>query len=167
MTNRLGQTAATPLWPIAITRVAIGLLWLTSLRWKLPPDFAPDSGRGLRDWLDLEVEHALFEFYGRLIAEVVLPNFSTFAWILFVTELAVGLALVAGAWTRLAGAVGLLLSVNLGVGLSGVPGEWPWAYVMMAMWHAIFVATAAGRVWGVDAWLRSRNSASTWQALVT
>ena len=149
------------LWPIALSRTLIGLLWLGSLRWKLPPDFAPATGRGLMDWLQLEVQHAAFGFYGDFVASVVIPNFGLFAWLVFLGELLVGLLLVTGAWTRLAAALGLLMALNLGVGLLGVPGEWPWSYIMLAMWHFVFLVTAAGRVLGLDAVLRRRLPATS------
>ena len=57
------------LWPIALARMAIGILWLFSLRWKLPPDFEPASGLGLRDWLELEVAHPSFTFYADFVAQ--------------------------------------------------------------------------------------------------
>jgi hypothetical protein len=155
----------TALWPIALSRVLIGLLWLGTLRWKLPPDFAPASGRGLLDWLLLEVQHPAFSFYGNFVESVVIPNFALFGWLIFLSELGVGLLLVTGTWTRLAGVLGLLMSLNLGIGLLGVPGEWPWSYIMMAMWHGLFAVSAAGRVLGVDAWLRHRLPAgSLWLA---
>jgi len=128
----------------------IGVLWLFALRWKLPPSFDGGSQRGLREWLELEVTHAAFEPYGRLIDSVVLPNFTFFAWALFVTELAVGLSLLLGFQVRVGALVGLGLSLNLGVGLLDVPGEWPWSYAMLAMWHGLFFASDAGRVWGLD-----------------
>jgi uncharacterized membrane protein YphA (DoxX/SURF4 family) len=145
-----------PLWPIALSRVAIGLLWLGSLRWKLPPDFAPATGRGLMDWLQLEVQHAALGFYGEIVQTIVIPNFALFAWLIFLSELLIGLLLLTGTWTRLAAVLGLLMSINLGIGLLEVPGEWPWSYIMMAMWHVVFLVTAAGRVLGVDGWLRRR-----------
>lgn len=148
--------AQAPLWPIAGSRLLIGILWLFSLRWKLPPDFAPANGRGLMDWLLLEVQHPAFGFYADFVEGVVIPNFTFFAWVIFLAELLVGLSLLTGTLTRLGGAVGLLLALNLGVGLLEVPGEWPWSYVMLAMWQGTFVVAAAGRLWGVDAWLRSR-----------
>ena len=49
-----------PLWPIALARIAIGVLWLLSLRWKLPPDFAPDAGRGLLDYLQMCIRDRLY-----------------------------------------------------------------------------------------------------------
>ena len=143
-----------PLWPIAGSRILIGILWLYSLRWKLPPVFAPSEGLGLMDWLLLEVQHPAFSFYANFVETVVIPNFTFFAWIIFLSELLVGLSLLTGILTRLGGTIGLLMALNLGIGLLEVPGEWPWSYVMLAMWHGTFVVTGAGRLWSVDAWLR-------------
>lgn len=152
-------TVSTVLWPIAVARVLIGVLWLFSLRWKLPPSFDGGSERGLREWLELEVEFAAFEPYGRLIDSVVLPNFTLFAWLLFLTELLVGLSLLLGLRTRIGSLVGLAMSLNLGIGLLDVPGEWPWSYAMLAMWHGLFFVTDAGRVYGLDA-LRKKGMQS-------
>lgn len=145
------------LWPIALARMAIGFMWLFSLRWKLPPDFAPDQGPGLRDWLELEVAHPAIQLYADFVANVVLPNFSLFAWLIFLAELLVGIMLLSGSWTRVASLIGLLMSLNLAVGLLEVPGEWPWSYIMMIMWHGIFLMFRAGRLWGVDGWLEQRK----------
>ncbi len=151
-----------PLWPIAGSRILIGILWLFSLRWKLPPNFAPASGRGLMDWLLLEVQYPAFDFYANFVESIIIPNFTFFAWIIFLSELLVGLSLLTGTLTRLGGLIGLLMSLNLTIGLLEVPNEWPWSYVMMVMWHGTFVMTAAGRLWGVDVWLRKRFTAVNW-----
>jgi len=132
----------------------IGVLWLLALRWKLPPDFDGGSERGLREWLELEVEHPTVALYGSFIDSVVLRNFTAFAWAVFAVELVVGLALLTGTVTRAAAFVGVLLSLNLGIGLAEVPGEWPWSYAMMAMWHGTLLVAGAGRLWGVDQYLR-------------
>lgn len=157
---------STPLWPIALARMAIGVMWLLSLRWKLPPDFAPAHGRGLREWLQLEVQYAAFPLYGQWIETIVLPNFLLFAWLIFLTELCVGLSLLTGTWTRVGALIGGLLSINLGIGLLDVPGEWPWSYAMMVMWHGLFWVAAAGRLWGIDGWLLvNRNGSLIWRWL--
>lgn len=150
------------LWPISLSRILIGILWLLSLRWKLPPDFSPASGRGLMDWFLLEVEHPLFAFYGQIVESVVIPNFIFFASIIFLSELLVGLSLLTGTLTRLGAAIGLLMSLNLAIGLLEVPGEWPWSYAMMAMWHGTFVITAPGRLWGIDSLLQQRIANDSW-----
>jgi uncharacterized membrane protein YphA (DoxX/SURF4 family) len=163
MTRFVRETLAAraPLWPVALSRMLIGLLWLGSLRWKLPPDFAPTTGKGLLDWLQLEAQYPAFEFYGEFVRSIVIPNFTLFAWLVFLIELVIGLSLLTGTWTRLGATLGLAMSVNLGIGMLAVPGEWPWSYIMLAMWHGVFLVTAAGRVVGVDAWLRARLSASS------
>ncbi|MCP5011159.1 MAG: DoxX family membrane protein, partial [Aestuariibacter sp.] len=135
--------AKAPLWPIAGSRILIGVLWLFSLRWKLPPNFAPATGRGLIDWLQLEVQHPSFAFYANFVESVVIPNFTLFAWLIFLAELLVGLSLLTGTFTRLGAAIGLLMSINLGIGLLDVPGEWPWSYMMMIMWHGTFILSSA------------------------
>jgi uncharacterized membrane protein YphA (DoxX/SURF4 family) len=155
-----------PLWPIAASRVLIGILWLFSLRWKLPPDFAPATGRGLMDWLQLEAQHPAFAFYGELVSSVIIPNFTFFAWIIFLAELTVGLSLLTGALSRLGGLLGLLMALNLTIGLLEVPGEWPWSYIMLTMWQGTFVLTGPGRSFGVDGWLRQRVAAR-WVQLLT
>jgi len=151
----------TELWPLALARMAMGVLWLFSLRWKLPPDFMSESGRGLMDWLNLEVQYPAFALYGNFVKDVILPNFTAVAWIIFLAELIVGLMLLTGSFSRLAGLLGLLMSINLGIGLLEVPGEWPWSYAMMAMWHGFFIVAGPGRLWGVDAWLNERISADS------
>ena len=148
----------TSLWPLALARVVIGLLWLISVRWKLPPAFAPSAGRGLQDWLLLEVQHPFLPAYGAFVEHVVLPNFVVFAWFIFLSELITGLSLLTGLFSRAGAALGLLLALNLGLGLLNVPGEWPWSYVMLAMWHAVFLASAPGRIWGLDGLIRRRIS---------
>ena len=139
-----------PLWPIALSRIMIGILWIFSLRWKLPMDFAPATGRGLMDWLMLEVQYPAFSFYADIVETVVIPNFTFFAWIIFLAELLVGTSIITGTFTRLGATLGLLMSINLGIGLLEVPGEWPWSYAMLAMWHGTFLVPALG---GYGAWI--------------
>ena len=140
----------------------IGILWLFFLRWKLPPNFASTEHRSLLEWLQLEVEYAAFPFYGNLVETLLLPNFTLFAWLIFLLELTVGFSLLTGTLTRGGSIVGLLMSLNLGIGLLDVPGEWPWSYAMMAMWHGLFFVAAAGRVWGGDRWLHGRYRHLLW-----
>ena len=101
------------------------------------------------------------------LESLVLPNFEAFAWLVFLAELAVGLSLLTGTWTRLGALLGLAMSANLLVGLLDVPGEWPWSYAMMALLHGTILVTAAGRVWGIDARLRSGGRVSGWTSRVT
>ncbi len=157
----------TVLWPISASRILIGILWLFTLRWKLPPNFIPATGNGLLDWLELEVQYPAFALYADFVSAIVIPNFAFFAWIIFLSELLVGLSLLTGTLTRVGALLGLLMAINLGIGLLEVPGEWPWSYVMLAMWQGVFLAAGAGRVLGVDGWLRKRYPNRSWLKMLT
>lgn len=139
-------------------RSLIGLLWLASLRWKLPPTFAaPEGHRSLLEWMNLQVAHPTLGLYADFVANVVIPNFTLFAWLTFLIELAVGLSLTLGLFSRVGAALGLLWSFNLAIGLISVPGEWPWSYLMLIMWHALFLVSVDKQIFGIDGWRRWRG----------
>ena len=136
-------------------RSLIGLLWLASLRWKLPPTFAATEGhRSLLEWMHLQVAHPTVGLYADFVATVVIPNFILFAWLTFLIELAIGLLLTLGLFSRAGAALGLLWSFNLALGLISVPGEWPWSYLMLIMWHALFLVSVNNQTFGIDGWRR-------------
>lgn len=139
-------------------RTVIGLLWLASLRWKLPPAFAaPEGHRSLMEWLQLEAAHPTIGLYADFVTAVVLPNFILFAWLTFLVELATGLSLTLGLFSRVGAGLGLVWSLNLAAGLLSVPGEWPWSYLMLVMWHALFLVSVPRQTWGLDSWRQKRR----------
>ena len=147
----------TPRWTFALGRIMLGVMWLVSLRWKLPPDFEPSEGTtGLREWLELAVENPGFGFYGDLVDSVILPNFTAFAWLVFLAELVVGLALLLGVFVRPAALLGALMSINLWVGLQDVPGEWHWTYVLMLAWHVAVMISPLSTTWSLQGRLSGR-----------
>ena len=153
MFSKLLHLDFSPLLPLVISgcRSLIGLLWLTSLRWKLPPTFAGTEGhRSLMEWLELEVAHPTIGLYADFVAGLVIPNFLLFAWLTFLVELTVGLSLTLGIFSRIGAIVGLLWSFNLALGLLAVPGEWPWSYLMLIMWHGLFLVSIDKQHWGLD-----------------
>jgi thiosulfate dehydrogenase [quinone] large subunit len=148
-------------WVLSGSRTLIGLLWLASLRWKLPPTFvAPADHRSLLEWLQLEVAHPTVGLYGDFVAGIVLPNFTLFAWLTFLIELMIGLSLTFGIFTRFGAALGLLWSFNLALGLIAVPGEWPWSYLMLIMWHALFLVSTDRQTMSLDKLRQARNNAN-------
>lgn len=127
----------------------LGLMWLATLRWKLPPDFEPTGEiTGLREWLEMEVETPAFAFYGDLIESMVLPNFTFFAWLIFLAELAVGLSLLFGVFIRPAALLGLLMSLNLWIGLKDI--QWHWTYVLMMVWHLAILISPHVSKWSLQ-----------------
>ncbi len=133
-------------------RTVIGLIWMLSLRWKLPPTFEAGPGqRSLLEWMQLQVAHPLLTPYADFVANIVIPNFIIFAWLTFLIELAIGLSLTLGLFTRWGAALGVLWSINLAIGLLEVPGEWPWSYIMLIMWSTLFFVSVSQQKWGLDA----------------
>ena len=150
--------ASLPAWPLALVRIAIGILWFTQLLWKLPPDFGcgPKRDGGLCFWMAREVQHPAVPAYGHFVQSLVLPNVAVLGWVVWLVEAFITVSLILGLLSRLGGLVGLLQSLNLLIGLAAVPGEWYWTYVMLALFQFLFTLLAPGRVWGLDALLRPR-----------
>ncbi len=171
-----------PTWPLRVASLVIGVLWLQQLTWKLPwnnfvspgekingvtanpvlsaqqPGPFLDTGSGLYHWMVQEAIYGnkILPFYGDLIKNVVLPNWQLFGWLTFFMEATIGVLLLLGLLTRLGGLIALGQSLNLFLGLGLHPQEWIWSYAMLAVLSFIFLTTGAGRVWGLDGWLRPR-----------
>ncbi len=157
--DTLGVGARVPGWPLAIFRIAYGLLYLDMALQKAP---WIDYG-WLRGFIEKEIAHPTFGWYAAFLSDVVLPNFGLFAFQTFVVELGLGVLLLFGVLTRLAGAVGFLWQAQIALGAFNVPGEWYWIWPLLTLPLFCFAATGAGRVLGVDAWLEpalARRSAA-------
>lgn len=101
--------------------------------------------------------------YGAFLHGLVLPNFGWFAWVIFLSEFFVTVTILLGLFARLGALVGTGLAANLMIGLLPVPGEWEWAYIMLAAFNFVLFATAAGRYIGIDGWLHPRAVAKAEQ----
>jgi hypothetical protein len=155
---------------LVISRVTIGILWFAQLFWKLPPTFGcpPNfavttnfSARtsGLCDWVGIMTLYSRWPLQASLVKSLVIPNMAWMGWIIFFMEAFVAVSLTLGLFTRLGGLAGLIQAVNLYIGVSAAPGEWPWTYVMLAVLDLIFLAIPAGRILGMDAWLHPQLQA--------
>ena len=148
-TERFGLGRRLPGWPVALFRIAYGLLFL-DMAWQK----APWIGYGwLRGFIEKEIANPAFGWYAAFLRDVVLPNFTLFAFVTFVVELSLGAALFLGVLTRLAGAAGFLWQVQIALGAFNVPGEWYWIWPLLTLPLFCFAFTGAGRVLGVDHWL--------------
>ena len=152
-----------PGWPVAVLRIAFGLMYLDMAVQK-----APWRNYGwLEGFIHQEIAHPAFGWYAAFLRDLVLPNLAVFGMLTFVTELALGLALLTGTLTRLAGAAGFLWQVNIAIGAFNVPGEWYWIWPLLTLPQFVFAASGAGRVLGVDAILRpAASGAGGWARLV-
>jgi hypothetical protein len=150
---------------LVISRATVGILWFAQLFWKLPPTFGCPSNfavttdisarsTGLCDWVGLMTLYSRWPLQASLVKSLVIPNMIWMGWIIFLMEAFVAVSLILGFMTRLGGVAALLQAVNLYIGVSAVPGEWPWTYIMLAVLGLTFLSIPAGRILGLDAWLR-------------
>jgi len=134
---------------IAAVRIVFGLLWLTQSGWKSPPFTL------LQSFTEFAVSNPVFAPYSFVVEKVVLPNFTIFAWLTTITEVAIGAFLILGLTTRLWAVVGMVQTAAIALSIINAPNEWSWAYYMMFAGHAMIWATAAGRAFGLDGVLRA------------
>jgi uncharacterized membrane protein YphA (DoxX/SURF4 family) len=135
-------------------RVLMGVRWWQQTLWKIPPHFD-----GLRYWMEQEAEHASIALQGALVRDIVLPNLTLFGPLVYLVELAIGVSLLLGLCARAGALLGLLMGLNLWLGLYSAEHEWPWTYMFLVMIQALFFIDPPGRVLGADALLRRHASA--------
>lgn len=136
---------------IAVLRVAVALLWIQNVNWKLPPDFVR-----LRQFTNFAVEYPVFPPFSWIVEHVVLTNFTLFGYVTLLTEFSLGAFLLAGLFTRFWAAIGILQTLAITMSVLNAPHEWHWSYYLMIAAHVVLIATAAGRVAGLDGLLRPR-----------
>jgi uncharacterized membrane protein YphA (DoxX/SURF4 family) len=144
-----------PGWPLAVFRIAFGLLYLDMAFQK-----APWRGYGwLEAFIRKEIDHPTFPWMAAFLRDVVLAHFGLFGALTFVTEATLGVALLLGLFTRVAAVIGMLWQINIALQAFNVPGEWYWIWPLLVLPQFTFAAAGAGRVLGLDAILRRRRSA--------
>ncbi len=152
---------------LAVARIVIGVLWLTQAAWKVPPGFGcpPDFAAsidyahrttGLCDWTGLMAAYSIFPPHAWFVRTLIVPNLSWLGWVIFLSEAFLAISLIFGFFTRLGGLLGMLMALNLLLGLWTVPHEWYWTYIMLMILQWIFVVTPAGRTLGFDTALMGR-----------
>ncbi|HTB44304.1 MAG TPA: DoxX family membrane protein [Acetobacteraceae bacterium] len=134
-----------------ILRCLVGTMWWQQTLWKIPPNFD-----GLKYWMQQEVAHAAVPLQGTLVADIVLPNLHVFGPLVYLIEVAIGVSLILGLFSRLGALLGALMVLNLWLGLYSAPGEWPWTYMFLLIIQMLYVIDPPGLVLGADALLRRR-----------
>lgn len=137
---------------IWLFRVLIGSMWLQGSLWKLP---LPVSD-GFLYWQQQTVENAAFPFYAAIMRDVFLAHINLLDPAVYLTETFMAAALILGFAVRLAGMVGVAMTLNLWIGLYHNQAEWPWEYIFLVVTSGFFVLDRAGRSLGLDALLPRR-----------
>lgn len=156
---RDGLTQQLPGLSIGFFRAMFGLLWL-DLAWQKAP-WVIQGGHQfgwLYGWIWKEITHPAVPLYKSFLQAIVLPHFSLFGYLTFLTEIALGLSLLLGLFTVLGGIGGALWQLNIALGSYSVPGEWYWLWALLIVPHLVFAHTRSGRVLGMDRLLLHRVS---------
>lgn len=143
-----------------VARFSMGTMWWVQSLWKLPPTYTdrPDGSGGLRFWLGEMAKYAAFPWHRDFIHAIVQPHFYLFAPQVYALEVVVAVTLILGLFSRLGAFLGLLMAVNLYLGLYRDPSEWPWTYVFMIIIQLLFLLYRPGRSLGLDAILLRRQA---------
>jgi len=130
---------------IWLLRTVMGVMWWQQSLWKIPPNYD-----GLLYFMKQIVAHAAIPLQARLVDQVMVPNISIFGPLVYLLEALIGVSLILGVLTRWAALLGLLLALNLWLGLYSAPNEWPWTYGYLIIIQALFVIDPPGRCLGLD-----------------
>ncbi|HET7091502.1 MAG TPA: DoxX family membrane protein [Anaerolineae bacterium] len=140
---------------ISALRILLGIIFLAT--WKENLDQGLYTAEGFRGFMEHLADGHPLEFYRAFLLDVMAPLAPVFGPFQMVAELGMGLALLSGTLTRLAGAAATLFFVNLFLAyLNTALGEWIWTYVLLIAVAAVAALGRAGLSWGVDARLRRR-----------
>jgi hypothetical protein len=102
----------------------------------------------------------LAQINGFLLDNLFIPQIRVFGWLVWLTEFWIFLSMMLGLFTRLGALASLGLSMQLYIGLANIPRpfEWEWTYGFLVLLSLAMLGAAAGRVFGIDAWLRRKFS---------
>jgi uncharacterized membrane protein YphA (DoxX/SURF4 family) len=126
-------------------RVVLGTMWWQQSLWKIPP-----NDDGLTYWMQNMVDHAAIPLQAQLVSRVMLPHIAIFGPLIYALEALIGLSFILGIATRPFAFLGLLMAVNLLLGLYSAPGEWPWTYGYLVVLQMLFFIDPPGRSLGLE-----------------
>jgi thiosulfate dehydrogenase (quinone) large subunit len=139
-------------WVFVSLRVFMGVLWLSNLSWKLPPDFGRNDPRGLMYSFRQAEHYALSEPLRRFMAHVVIPHFTFFGWQVFLVELVAGVLLLIGWHTRVGAVIGLLQAIAITVLTVQAPNQWFWGFALFVAVSLVLVVVPCNMRLSVDRW---------------
>lgn len=151
-------------WGIVALRIGASLAWLDSALVGKDAKFAPSflSGAGLSERITSTFVHtALTPQLSDVLRSVVVPSAHTFAVLIALGDLAVGLSLALGFLTRIGGLLAIARAATNILIVGGAGVDTIGFNAMLILAGAIATVVGAGRRFGVDAWLLARFPDST------
>lgn len=143
-----------PRWLIVILRLHLGVILLLTVSGKLfrPEPFSVE----MVGYLDGVTRRSAPEFYQAFIQQIVLPHAQLFSYLVMTGEVVAGLSVLLGVGTRVGAVVAMFLFVNYMFS----KGAYFWSPNSedAAVFFSALVCClgAAGRVFGIDAYLARR-----------
>ena len=146
---------------VAAVRIAASVFFLLFGEYKVAgPEFAHG---GFQGYLQDFIANGAVSFYRPVLSSIILPHAVFFGYVVGIVELFVGISLLIGLWVRPASVVGILFLVNMVLATWWGPGHGVpvWRYFGAELDHIpllllmiVFYAADAGRVWGLDGYVR-------------
>jgi len=130
---------------VAVLRLIMGTMWWQQSLWKIPPNYD-----GLVFWMKQMVAHSSIPLQAWMVDQFVIPNIGLFGPLVYLLEVLIGVSLMLGVFTRVFAGLGLLMALNLWVGLYSAPNEWPWTYGYLIVIQALFLLDPPGRRLGLE-----------------
>lgn len=141
---------------IALLRITLGVILLATWYDNLTKGlYTADGITGLFDYIFNEAGGGP-GFYRAMISGTILQAPGAFAGFQMVAELLMGLALLIGFLTPIAGGGATLFFFNLLLAYFG-GNEWIWTYVLLTMAALVVTLTRSGRAFGVDQLLLAKR----------
>ncbi len=139
---------------LAALRIMMGVIFLTTWLANVQKGFYTPAG--LEDFFTrvYPQSHNPIAPYAAFIQNVLLPSRAVFGPIQFAGEFALGVALLLGIFTPVAGIAGAFLLFNIFLATYGT--EWPWTYLSLIVVCIAVAASRSGRTFGIDRSLVSR-----------
>jgi len=140
---------------LVILRVHLGVILLITDAGKILRGNAPFSSEMLSFLQGFVMRNASAP-YQHFIQQMVIPHATLFSYLVMVGELAAGLSLLLGLGTRVGAAIAMFLFLNFMLAkgrLFWSPDSEDAAVFFSAL---VCLLGAAGRVWGIDAYLAAR-----------
>ena len=151
-----GRSATRPRdYGLAAFRIALGAYWLYEQHWKLPPDFGLHQPRGLMFAFQQSIQYPTLGLYKRFLQDLVVPNFHVVGWLVFLTEVGIGVSLVLGLCTTAGALVGTGQAINLLISQASTP-ERPWIYLAILVANLFVLLTPSNQQLSLDRILAPR-----------